>query len=295
MSRRMLIAMAVFVLAALGLSQPLRITDPPGPPWKQLVPGKDGPASVDDVKWVKFTDPNEHAFTIDVPDGWETAGGAVRRNAWDVSGFLRMIAPDRSMMMLVSDPGPQWFHTSGFAHQESDRGYATGKDYARLYGNSRLPSLCVKFESDAERLDLEKKFSTERPKLPPYDVGESVFSCTHQDRPARAYILAATFLVKSQAMDAPSYWGIGYLVGWVGPEDQLEHGKQMVRHLVDSTKVDEQWQKAQNERISKLPWPPWASLGSQTPEWEAMREKAAQQMQKMAAEFNPQPATASQP
>jgi hypothetical protein len=33
------------------------------------------------VRWVKFTDPVEHAFTIDVPAGWRVSGGIKRMSA----------------------------------------------------------------------------------------------------------------------------------------------------------------------------------------------------------------------
>ena len=292
-------ALLMFDLAAQAQSVTGKIQDPtpPGKPWKQLEPPKDPRADiqVEGIGWVRFTDPNEHAFSLDLPVGWKALGGAVRRNAIDISVFLRAVSPDKTMMLMSGDPGPAFFHTTGFGPMPSDRGYVGGKDYARAYAETALPPLCsdIKFVSDAQREDIASdRFAI----AGAYNhAGEAVFSCSRFGKPAKAYFLAETFNIKARALDEPSHWGVNVLLGWIGPENELERGKKMVARVLFSTQPDPRWIKAQQKKTGEA----WARIGSlaqtQTPEWEANRVRAEAQSSVMTQEFNTAPPGNSTP
>src|ERR1700733_4789485 len=44
--------------------------------------------------WVTYDDPGEHAFTIEVPQGWSVQGGMYRFGYFDVRGTVDMRSPD---------------------------------------------------------------------------------------------------------------------------------------------------------------------------------------------------------
>ena len=55
------------------------------------------------LKFVKWTDPNEHAFSVDVPEGWKVAGGANRIARTHVNQSLQLESPDQNMLIVVGD------------------------------------------------------------------------------------------------------------------------------------------------------------------------------------------------
>src|SRR5579863_9694063 len=46
------------------------------------------------IAWSVFTDPMEHAFTMDVPSGWSVHGGVHRISAIQVPFSVRAVSPD---------------------------------------------------------------------------------------------------------------------------------------------------------------------------------------------------------
>ena len=42
-------------------------------------------------RWIKFSDPQEGAFQVDVPQGWKVAGGTTRRNALQYRSWVNTI------------------------------------------------------------------------------------------------------------------------------------------------------------------------------------------------------------
>jgi hypothetical protein len=63
------------------------------------------------VKWTTFTDPYENAFTVDVPAGWQTQGGMIRRGPLNIDPYLRTLSPDRSVYIMLDDPDTPVFAT----------------------------------------------------------------------------------------------------------------------------------------------------------------------------------------
>jgi hypothetical protein len=294
-SRLIVVAIAVLTASTSGFDQSLPKINAPGKPWKQLSSPRGGPTKIDDVEWVKFTDPNEHAFTVDVPAGWETVGGAVRRNAIDVSAFLRVLSPDVSMMLVSGDPGPAFFPTAGFASHPDDRGYVEGRDYAKQWGERMLAPLCSEVKSirDADRHDLEKgKFAA-----PGFSnhAGEVVFSCMHKGEPEMALVVASTFNLPVRCCDIPTIWGVSVLCAWIGPPDHVRMGRQMIEHMMASSQNDAEWERAQEKRVRDAWGTRFRPDQTQTPEWAATRKKAEAQLGAVNQKFNPQAADTDQP
>ena len=56
------------------------------------------------LHFVPWTDPREHAFQMEVPEGWKVEGGAFRFGPTDVRIAYEVISPDNAMSVLVGDP-----------------------------------------------------------------------------------------------------------------------------------------------------------------------------------------------
>jgi hypothetical protein len=50
-----------------------------------------------------WRDPREGAFTVSVPEGWQTSGGANRRSAVDITHTIRSATPDGRVKMFMND------------------------------------------------------------------------------------------------------------------------------------------------------------------------------------------------
>src|SRR5215472_2754721 len=59
-----------------------------------------GGAANPDMTWTRFTDPVEHAFTIDVPKGWQVAGGTRRMNAVEIRAGVDALSPDGAITLF---------------------------------------------------------------------------------------------------------------------------------------------------------------------------------------------------
>jgi hypothetical protein len=108
--------------------------------------------------WIKFEDPSEHAFTLEVPQGWEAKGGMYRFGYFDVRWMMDVRSPDGKVILRVDDasippyalPGP---HT-GAAGQPYNKpqqfqmmveDYRNGQAFAETYAQSRFKSACLSF------------------------------------------------------------------------------------------------------------------------------------------------------
>jgi hypothetical protein len=55
------------------------------------------------LRFVRWDDPKEHAYSVDVPQGWTVEGGAFRVESSDVRMMNRVISPEKDMMVQVGN------------------------------------------------------------------------------------------------------------------------------------------------------------------------------------------------
>lgn len=224
------------VLALCGFAASVSSqTLPPTPSTAGMNPG-------DNVLWTTFSDPNENAFTIDVPAGWKVQGGMTRRSALDVSAFLRALAPDGSAMILMGDPGPAAFRLPGYLAGPAARAYLPGQQFARQYAQTTLPSLCTgpKFVSGANRQDIATGPFAQAVPGSRYDAGEVNFSCTHNGQPTGAYWVAGTY-----TYPLAGSWGYNLLDGCIASNNGIDLCRRMILHMLLSMRSNPNWVKMQ--------------------------------------------------
>lgn len=213
------------------------------------------PASLGSMKWVRFTDPAEQAFSIDVPAGWKTEGGLIRRGPLSIDTFVRSLAPDSSIYLLIGDPdisayalptrlGAQLGQREGQIYNpghgaELIMHYIPGEEYARLFGTATFSKLCtdVKLLKSDNRPDLAEKTrpTGSRTRM---DGGEAFFSCTHGKSPAKAYMAAVTYLMQTGEIGT---WGLQALGGSIAIPDQFARSLAMLAHMNQSVKENPEW------------------------------------------------------
>jgi len=99
-----------------------------------------------DAGWVKWTDPIEGAFTIDVPAGWQVTGGTLRPTPLTRAAFIQARAADGSgsdfyrgredsefrrapELLMMAPPEGSWYSPGMMVMN-----FRTGEQYAREYG-----------------------------------------------------------------------------------------------------------------------------------------------------------------
>jgi len=227
-------------------------------------PGSAGaapPASLGSIKWVRFTDPAEQSFSLDVPAGWKTEGGLVRRGPISIDPFVRSLAPDSSIYLLLGDPdSPGYALPTRLGAQLGQRegrlynaGHATemimhyipGEDYARLFGLATLSKLCAdaKLVKTVNRADLAQLV---RPagSMARMDGGEAFFSCTHNNSPAKGYMRAVTYILQSGEIGT---WGLALLGGFIATPGQFDESTAILDHMIVSYKENPEWTARQNQ------------------------------------------------
>ena len=65
------------------------------------------PAALPVVLFTQWKDPNEGAFTLNVPQNWSMSGGAARRAAVDIRNVVRATSPDGRIRVFILEATPR--------------------------------------------------------------------------------------------------------------------------------------------------------------------------------------------
>ena len=210
-----------------------------------------------------FEDPEEHAFSVEVPSGWQTVGALTRRGALEISPFVRALSPDRMSYLMVGEPTllsytPPSAMTLRFGWREGslhDAGlggvsmilhYIPGAQFAQLYGEHALAGLCpqLHFQGAAARSDLAAAADQLIPTVIPSvsSGGEATFSCRHGGQPMQARVDAVTRTTRDQVL-----WNVIFLRALIAPASQSDAAFEALRHMTLTFRFEPAWVQQQNQ------------------------------------------------
>lgn len=222
-----------------------------------------GPAKPISVSgYTTFSDPLENAFTMQAPTGWHTVGGMARRAALQINAFLRSVSPDKMTYLMVGEPTligyvppAPWRTAAGYPEGKVfDSGlgglsmvlrYKNGSDFARLYGQSTLQSLCsnLHFTGSRERADMADNADKLVPSAFPAisSGGEARFSCTHGGQEMEGRMEVVTRIARDQTM-----WNVIFLKGFLAPKSQADKAEEILTHVGGSFTYNAAWSRRQS-------------------------------------------------
>ena len=214
------------------------------------------------IKFTHLTDPLEHAFTLDVPEGWRSEAGLARFSIIQINPYVRTLSPDKMTYLLLGEPNMPTYappsemglrlgyregtlYSPGLGQRVLIMHYLPGTEFAKTYGQIALGSLCpaLKFVSVEERPDLARKADSALPTVIPSRAtgGEAWFTCTHNKQDMDAKIEAVTRITRDN---------IGWAVIWLGalitPKGQMDRSHAILTHVVGSMVWDPKWIQMQN-------------------------------------------------
>jgi hypothetical protein len=215
-----------------------------------------------DIKFTRFTDPLEQAFSAEVPAGWRSEGGLARSGMIQINPYLRVLSPDKMTYLMMGEPtlpsyapltpiGVQLgfkegtLYSAGLGQQVLIMHYMPGAEFARAYGLTALGNICpaLKFVSGKERPDLARQAEVEVPTVIPSTVtgGEAQFTCTHNKQEMEGRIEAATRITRDNIG-----WAVIRLQGFVAPKGQADRAQAILSHTLSTTVWDPKWTQMQN-------------------------------------------------
>jgi len=220
-----------------------------------------GPA----IRYLRWQDPRENAFSLEVPEGWTINGGLFRVAAVQFSGAWEMLSPDGQVRIMGGDAELPYFteptqilmmsgfregswYSPGYGVRFLVQRYIPGAAFARQYVMMR----CARYCSDVtvtENRDLPQAVAAINAVYARYagvgvalslTAGEAVFTCRQQDRPMRGYYFAGTQRTQVAGMQG-GVWNAEYLAGFLAAEGKLELAREVFDHALKSIQINPQW------------------------------------------------------
>ena len=221
------------------------------------------------IVWVKYTDPVEHAFTVDGPQGYTVSPLEVRRGPIDYVLQTRAVAPDS----FDRRPDQRWQHPRLFGADSAWRkARAAPRDddgeprtavhdpalhpalpFAYDYGKQMMAPFCAQPALKAARpLPVPPAAAPATP-ISSTDVGEVYFECPNNGRVGYLYVITTRMHDPSSPIGT---WGVAVLVGFVSARARAGEAFAIARHMAFSVAPNPQWYagvlqiaQAQNNQI----------------------------------------------
>ena len=223
-----------------------------------------------DIRWVKYADPQEHAFALDVPAGWRVQGGSRRMSTVEIRVGVDMTSPDGAIHIFYGDVnvpiytvpsqllsaggfGVGKVYSPGFGQQFVVMPYLNGAAFAGQWGAQRVARACggVKRTSTQARPDasrgIDQAFAAGGIRTS-IIAGEANFACSLQGAPAEGYVFAATELVR---MQGSALWSVKSLAGFVANEARVAEANALLGHVVGSFAIDSGWASRQQQTTAQ--------------------------------------------
>jgi hypothetical protein len=222
-------------------------------------------AQAPQVRWERIADPRERAFTIEVPQGWQSTVDLVRHGPVDIVYLASARSPDGAITLFLNDAEIPVFslpngyldfggfregmqYSPGFGLVTIVGRYLTGDQFAAEWGRRRLGRECQNVDTTQvrplpeESTMLDFGFATGGPQVSIL-AGDASFSCTARGGKQVGYLFAAT----TQVMMPGGYgiWTVGPVAGFVAPDARAGEAAELLIHLATSLRIDEAWAQQQ--------------------------------------------------
>lgn len=218
------------------------------------------------LNFVPWRDPNEAAFTLQVPQGWNIAGGTVRPDLTTVQSYVEMNSPDGQVTAYLGDTFPMFCEPNEMyamigampgmlvpgATNTYIQPYMPG---ARFITDWVLPNRRgvgnYQIISANDRPDLSNQLNQSLGGMLPgsmYTAGEVNYRVMRNGQDCRGQIIAITLYMGSPAMpELGGMWFVVRLAMAEGPDNRYAEGEAAVLQAVNTLQVDPQWARMQQQ------------------------------------------------
>lgn len=214
---------------------------------------------------VRWTDPREQAFFLEVPQGWTVEGGMFRVAAVDVRQAVRARSPDGAITAFVGDAAVPPFamptetltmtgfregsqYSPGYGVTFTVSRYLPGVVFAENYGINGMRQFCAgapAVRHRAERPDTVAAFNRIQQQYQgivgtTLTAGEVALACPGRTGPLAGYVYAGT---QATAMPggAGGIWHLTYLYGFLAAEARAGEAAAILGHMAQTLQANPQW------------------------------------------------------
>ncbi len=200
------------------------------------------------AEWVKFEDSAEHAFSLEVPQGWTVKGGLFRLGYSDERAMVDVTSADGGINIRLGDVSiptydvPNQYHARegeiydlGAQAQMIVARYRSGPEFAVLYSHARFYRTCQNPVADAVDVDFTV------PDYWPADssasrtsTGQIAYRCDSGEGPRVAFAFVRTSYYGT-------LWQVPTLASFIAPADQAALAKNILLHCAQSFQVNPTW------------------------------------------------------
>jgi hypothetical protein len=207
------------------------------------------------LQYVRFSDPKEGAFTIDVPAGWKTEGGLFRFHAIDPRAAVESVSPDGQMRIRVGDAAippftepmmglPEGSVYAPYGLRMQVQRFTPGAIFCRDYALSRMSQVCpdLQVTEVKDRPDLIPQVTALAPDLgrgARLSIGQSRFRCGQQAESPVGFCEAVT------ASPAGITWHVPGIEVYQAPPEKASTAESIMRYVASSRRFSQEWQTMQ--------------------------------------------------
>lgn len=214
-----------------------------------------GPA----LRFQRFMDPREGAFTLEVPVGWNTQGGTYRRTAVDVKQWLKISSPDGKIILWTQEPQlPGIFNlpVQGLPPGPNTAQYMQGIQFAEfVLRRFYLPGVQIQIVNRKNRTDLQAQADQVARQYPVAGMqktttyGEIDFQYMRNGQKFVGTILGGTQVTVIAGMGS---WYPMVIGGWTAPEDQARIALAVQDHGRQTYVASAEWARTQQGTTAKV-------------------------------------------
>lgn len=217
------------------------------------------------LTYVKWRDPKENAFSLEVPGRWQMTGGLFRfaavdtRAAWEAAspdGQIRISSGDAdiptftipSQMLSMAGFHEGTWYSPGYGVNLFVRRYVAGSAFVQEYVTSKIARACsgLRLADTRDRPDVASAVNAVYRQYAAMGfnaqltAGETAFTCQRNGRGMEGYYFAGTQRVQGAA--APGgLWHVEYLFGYMAAGGKAQLAQSALNHMLASLQVNPQW------------------------------------------------------
>lgn len=246
--------------------------------------------------FVAWRDPQENAFQVGVPQGWQVRGGLTRPSQIEPHSVIRVQSPDGKIQVFYDDPDlhprqvpDRMMQLGGMREGQTIQGawggpvllarYSTGTQFAQQYIAGKLCRQPVITEALDLREATEQMNATIRPfaarqrMASQASIGEATFRCGN----SAGYVMASTVYTKPAVGAGAVLWFVYQLGGFqVSDPEQAGLAFYVLNTMLETYQMNPQWEARMAQELKDV-------TGAVTEMQHAMTQSIAQYGQRQAS------------
>jgi len=219
------------------------------------------------LQGVRWSDPKEQAFSLDVPVNWRMEGGTFRRAAVDLVHAFSMTAPDGSIRLTGGDPEMPPFtmpnqmlamagfregswYSPGYGVRMMVRRYMPGLAFVKSYVQSKVAQGCTNLQFTQEQ-DRTREFAAVNAQYAQFRQmgmnlqltgGDVSFTCERGGQPVTGYYFATTVMTQT---GGNGIWMVDQLYGYTAQGGAEEEAARALSLVLETFQFNPQWLQMQ--------------------------------------------------